>query len=210
MDQGARGSGDIVVIGDSVMAWNRSSDASIPDAMGRTLGRDVVSRAVPGAQFDNTSGIAGAVGFDIQRQLPAGRWNWVVMNGGANDLNADCGCGACGPVVDRLIGADANSGSIPAFIRTVRATTGANVLWMGYYAGSGAGSFKGCRDDLVAMEARIARFAASNAYVSFLDAEDVIDRSNRSLFARDNTHPSPKGSSLIGTYLAQHIISRDR
>jgi len=207
-DQAPRGGGDIVVIGDSVMAWNQTSDASIPDVMGRTLGRNVISKAVPGAQFDNTSGIAGAVGFDIQRQLPAGRWNWVVMNGGANDLGADCGCGACGPVVDRLIGADASSGAIPAFIRKVRARTGANVLWMGYYAGSGAGSFKGCRDDLVKMEARIARFAATNVYVSFIDAEDVIDRRDRSLFARDNTHPSVKGSSLIGTYLAQHIISK--
>lgn len=208
-DQSPRGGGDIVVLGDSVMAWNGRSNAAIPDVMGRTLGRYVVNRAVPGAQFDNASGIAGAVGFDVQRQLPTGRWNWVVINGGANDLGSDCGCGACGPVVDALIGADATSGAIPRFIRKVRSTTGANVVWMGYYAGSGQGSFKGCRDDLVALEARLARFAAVQPGVSFVDSEDVINRRDRSLFARDNTHPSPKGSALIGAYLAQHIRSRE-
>lgn len=208
-DQAPRGGGDIVVLGDSVMAWNGGSNAAIPDVMGRTLGRNVVNRAVPGAQFDNASSIAGAVGFDVQRQLPTGRWNWVVLNGGANDLGSDCGCGACGPVVDALIGADAAGGAIPAFIQKVRATTGANVVWMGYYAGSGQGSFKGCRDDLVALEARLARFAASQPGVSFVDSEDVINRRDRSLFAGDNTHPSPKGSALIGAYLAQHIRSRE-
>jgi lysophospholipase L1-like esterase len=208
-DQAPRGGGDILVLGDSVMAWNSASNASIPDAMGRALGRSVVSRAVPGAQFDNPSRIAGAVGFDIQRQLPSGRWNWVVINGGANDLGADCGCGACGPAVDDLIGADNVSGSIPTFIQKLRGATGANVVWMGYYAGSGQGSFAGCRDDLVALEARLARFAASQPGISFVDSEDVIDRSDRSLFAPDNTHPSAKGSALIGTYLAQHIRSNE-
>ena len=207
-DPTPRGGGDILVLGDSVMAWNSSVNASIPDVMGRELNRNVVSKAVPGAQFDNASNIAGAVGFDIQRQLPSGRWNWVVINGGANDLGSDCGCGACGPVVDQLIGADAVSGAIPAFIKRVQNRTGGQVVWMGYYAGSGQGSFAGCRDDLVELEARLARFAASQSRFSFVDSEDVIDRQNRSLFASDNTHPSAKGSALIGVYLAQHIKSR--
>ncbi len=204
-DQAPRGGGDVLVIGDSVMAWNRSANASIPDVMGQVLNRTVTSKAVPGAQFDNASGIAGAVGFDIQQQLPAGRWNWIVMNGGANDLGADCGCGACGPVVDALIGLDANSGAIPKFIRKAKASTGANIIWMGYYAGSGMGSFAGCRDDLVQMEARIARFAASQRGIYFVDSEDAINRKDRTLFASDNTHPSAKGSALIGIYLSDQI-----
>ncbi len=206
-DTAPRGGGDILVLGDSIMAWNSSANASIPDVMSRELGRNVVSKAVPGAQFDNASAIAGAVGFDIQRQFSGGRWNWVVINGGANDLGSDCGCGACGPVVDALIGADARSGSIPAFIQKIRGATGAKVVWMGYYAGNGQGSFKGCRDDLVELEARLARFATSQAGVSFVDSEDVIDRNDRSLFAGDNTHPSAKGSALIGATLAQYIKS---
>lgn len=208
-DTAPRGGGDILAMGDSVMAWNGGSDAAIPDVIARTLGRDVVNKAVPGAQFDNASGLAGAVGFDIRRQFPGGRWNWIVLNGGANDLGADCGCGACGSVVDQLITDNGRAGAIPAHIASLRAKSGAQVLWMGYYAGNGQGSFEGCRDDLVEMETRIARFAAANDGVFFVDAEDVIDRNDRSQFAGDNTHPSARGSALIGAYLARAIASRD-
>ncbi len=204
-DVAPRGGGDILVLGDSLMAWNRGQDGSIADAIDAVLERDVVSKAVSGAQFDNGSGLAGAVGFDIRRQLQPGRWNWIVLNGGANDLSADCGCGACGPVVDRLIGADAMSGAIPAFVTHLRHATGAQVLWMGYYEGKGTGAFAGCRDDLVTMEDRIARFAALKPGVHFIDAEDVFNPRDLSHFAPDGIHPSPKASALIGAHLARRI-----
>ncbi|HAC50506.1 MAG TPA: SGNH/GDSL hydrolase family protein, partial [Sulfitobacter sp.] len=114
-DTAPRGGGDILVLGDSIMAWN--GGRSIPDVIANQTGRSVTSRAVPGAQFDNGSTIASAVGFDIQQQFPGGRWNWVVVNGGANDLSADCGCGACGASVNALIAPDGQSGSIPAFLQ---------------------------------------------------------------------------------------------
>ena len=148
------------------------------------------------------------MGFDIQDQYPGGRWNWIIVNGGANDLGFnDCKCGACTPVVDTLIGADAASGEVPAFLSRLR-SSGAQVMWMGYYAGNGKGSFEGCRDDLVLLERRIARFAAQTPGVTFLDSELVIDRNDPSLFASDNTHPSPKASALIGAYLAKGISAR--
>ena len=191
------------------MAWN--GQAAIPQVIAAALDRDVVSRAVPGARFDNPSGLIGGLGFDIQRQYPGGDWNWVVLNGGANDLGfGDCGCGACGPAVDRLIGADAASGLIPAFIARVRRESGAQVLWMGYYAGNGKGSFEGCRDDLVTLEARIARFAEGREGVHFVDSETVIDPRNPDHFASDNTHPSAEGSRLIGTALARAISARSQ
>lgn len=208
-DVAPRGGGDILVLGDSVMAWNSASNASIGDALSTQLAQSVTSKAVPGAQFDNNSRVAGAVGFDVRRQMQPGRWNWVVMNGGANDLAADCDCGACGASVDALIAADGRSGAVPDFIRSVRQQSGAAVLWMGYYAGSGTGSFAGCRDDLVEIEARIARFAAGQPGVHFSDAEAVIDRSDPTLFAPDNIHPSPKGSALIAAHLAESIRARD-
>jgi len=209
-DATRRGGGDILVLGDSVMAWNGGSDAAIPDAMQAALGRNVVSKAVPGAQFDNDSGLAGAVGFDIRRQFPGGRWNWIVINGGANDLGSDCGCGACAGVVDRLIGADGMSGAIPAFVSRLRAESGARILWMGYYAGNGKGSFNGCRDDLVRMETRLARFAKASPGVLFVDSEDVIDPAEPGNYAADNTHPSARASALIGAYLARQIAQAGR
>ena len=206
-DTAPRGGGDILVLGDSIMAWN--GGRSIPDVIANQTGRSVTSRAVPGAQFDNGSTIASAVGFDIQQQFPGGRWNWVVVNGGANDLSADCGCGACGASVNALIAPDGQSGSIPAFLQRLRAQTGAQVMWMGYYAGSGTGSFAGCRDDLVEIESRIATFAAGRPGIHFVDSEDVIDRGDRGLFAGDNVHPSARGSAWIGAYLAQEITARE-
>ena len=206
-DTAPRGGGDILVLGDSIMAWN--GGRSIPDVIANQTGRSVTSRAVPGAQFDNGSTLASAVGFDIQQQFPGGRWNWVVVNGGANDLSADCGCGACGASVNALIAPDGQSGSIPAFLQRLRAQTGAQVMWMGYYAGSGSGSFAGCRDDLVEIESRIATFAAGRPGIHFVDSEDVIDRGDRGLFAGDNVHPSARGSARIGAYLAQEITARE-
>lgn len=206
-DTAPRGGGDILVLGDSIMAWN--GGRSIPDVIANQTGRSVTSRAVPGAQFDNGSTIASAVGFDIQQQFPGGRWNWVVVNGGANDLSADCGCGACGAPVNALIAPDGQSGSIPAFLQRLRVQTGAQVMWMGYYAGSGSGSFAGCRDDLVEIESRIATFAAGRPRIHFVDSEHVIDRGDRGLFAKDNVHPSARGSARIGAYLAQEITARE-
>ena len=208
-DAAPKNGGDILVLGDSVMAWNGSDDHSIGDLIGKVLNRQVVDKSVPGAKFSNDSPLFSAIGFDIRQQYPGGRWNWVVMDGGANDLGFnDCKCGACTPVVDRLIAPDAHSGDIPTFIEGLR-RTGAQVLWMGYYAGNGKGSFEGCRDDLVLMERRIARYAAHTSGVTFLDAENVIDRTDPTMFASDNTHPSAKASNLIGTYLAKAISARD-
>ena len=208
-DMAPKGGGDILVIGDSVLAWNGSSDQAIPDVIQQTLGRDVVNKAVPGALFANDNALLSAVGFNIQQQYPGGRWNWIVLNGGANDLGFDdCKCADCRQVVDRLIGPDAMTGAIPAFLTGLRAS-GAQVLWMGYYKGNGKGSFEGCRDDLVLIERRIARFAAQMDGITFLDSEAVIDPDDASQFASDNTHPSPKGSALIGTYLAKAISARD-
>lgn len=209
-DIAPRGGGDVLVLGDSVMAWNATSGASIGDGISRQLIRDVTSKAVAGAQFDNASGLAGAVGFDIMRQLPEGRWNWIVMNGGANDLSSDCGCRPCAPSVEALIDSRASGGAIPAFMQKLRRETGARVLWMGYYAGSGSGSFEGCRGDLVELERRIARFAAATDGVYFADAEDVIDRRDPSLFAPDDVHPSPKGSGIIAAHLADVIRAAEK
>lgn len=202
-DIAPRGGGDILVIGDSVMAWNRSSGQSLADVIEARLARDVTDKSVPGAKFDNGSVIASAVGFDVQAQYPAGRWNWVVVNGGANDMGFDdCGCGDCSAVVRTLISEDGQSGKIPALFARVRAD-GAQVLWMGYYNAPGT-SFAGCTDDLASLEARIKRnLAAQGGY--FLDGEDFVAKTDPANFDEDDTHPSPRGSAILGTALADII-----
>lgn len=204
-DIAPRGGGDILILGDSVMAWNRSTGQSIADVIEARLPRDVTDKSVAGAQFDNSSAVASAVGFDIQAQYPGGRWNWVVLNGGANDMGfGDCGCGDCSEIVSKLISEDGRAGKIPALLSRAR-QGGAQILWMGYYNAPGS-SFAGCTDDLASLETRIKRNLADEGGY-FLEGEDFVIKADPSHFAEDDTHPSPKGSAILGTALAD-IIAR--
>lgn len=198
-----RSGGDILVIGDSVMAWNRASGRDIGRVISAELGRDVTSRAVVGAGI--RSGGLGPLARPIPSQLSTGQWKWVVMNGGANDLGSTCGCARCAPVIDSLISRDGRTGDIPQLITTARAQ-GAQVLWMGYYQSPGA-LFRGCRPALVELDRRIALYASATDGVFFADAEDVIAPNNPGLFAPDQTHPSVAGSALIGKFLARVIAA---
>ncbi|WP_294619244.1 SGNH/GDSL hydrolase family protein [uncultured Roseovarius sp.] len=198
-----RSGGDILMIGDSVLAWNRTSGRDVGTALGASLDRTVTNRATPGAQI-RKRGFASALGLGIPDQLVMRPWNWVVMNGGANDLGFTCGCTRCDGVIEALISRDGTTGDIPTLINRAR-STGAKVLWMGYYRAPNSGSFQGCRPGLVEIERRVARLARTSSGVFFVDSEDVIAPRDPSLYAADATHPSPKGSAVIGQYLAQTI-----
>jgi acyl-CoA thioesterase I len=197
-----RPSGDILVIGDSVMAWNRGSGGDIGHVTGAELDRDVTNHSVVGAGI--RSGGLGLLARPIPAQLPAGRWNWVIMNGGANDLGSTCGCTRCDAVIDGLISKDGRTGDIPRLIAAARAQ-GAQVLWMGYYQTPSNSLFAGCRPALIELERRIAFHAASQSGVYFVDAEDVMTPNRLDLLAGDRTHPSASGSLLIGRYLSRVI-----
>lgn len=197
--------GDILVVGDSVLAWNRSSSEDVGSVIGSDLGRKVVSRATFGARI--RAGSLGALGgLSISRQLSAGPWDWIVINGGANDLGA-CGCTRCANEIDLLISADGTAGAIPELIAMAK-RQGARVLWVGYYQAPESNSFGGCRPGLVELERRIAIHARSQEGVTFVDSEDVFDPTDTSLFSGDQTHPSAAGSAVIGRFLAQQIAGR--
>ena len=202
---GPRSGGDILVIGDSVLAWNRTSGRDVGRALGASLDRTVTNRATPGTQI-RKRGFASALGLGIPDQLVMRPWNWVVMNGGANDLGFTCGCTRCGGVIEALISSDGKRGAIPKLIARAQ-STGAKVLWTGYYRAPNSGSFQGCRPGLVEIERRLARLARTTPGAFFLDSEDVITPRGPSLYAADATHPSPKGSAVIGQYLAQTIAA---
>ena len=44
--------------------------------------------------------------------------------------------------------------------------------------------------------------------MTFADAEAVFDNKKPVNFSFDNTHPSPRGSAVIGAYLAKIIAAR--
>jgi acyl-CoA thioesterase I len=200
--------GDILVIGDSVMAWNRSSGADIGSVIEAELGRDVVSRAAFGAQI-RASGLRALGGLSIPDQLSGDPWNWIVMHGGANDLGFSCDCTRCDAEIDMLISQDGSMGAIPDLITKARRQQ-ARVLWVGYYQTPNSSSFRGCRPGLVELERRIAVYALMREGVFFFDSEDVFETTNLGLLAADRTHPSAAGSAVIGRFIAQEIAKRSQ
>ena len=60
---------DIVVIGDSVLAWNHAEGGDVGSVIGIELVRTVVNRAAFGAQIRANS-FAGLLGLSIPAQLP--------------------------------------------------------------------------------------------------------------------------------------------
>ncbi|MEL6464933.1 MAG: SGNH/GDSL hydrolase family protein [Pseudomonadota bacterium] len=193
----------MLAIGDSVMAWHKWTGRDIPSVMGDLLDAQVQNDAVAASRFSNASALGRAAGFDVRAQFRTGAWDIILINGGANDFLNDCNCRACESVLDGLISADL-AGEVPDFLTRLR-QTGAQVIWMGYYASARSGQFTGCRPYLVEYDARIERFAAQIDGLQFVDSEDVIDPDDRSLFAFDGIHPSASGARRIGTYLAQSL-----
>jgi lysophospholipase L1-like esterase len=192
-ERGAR----IIAVGDSVMAWNRDGDAGIPAAIEKRLGLPVLDASVPGARM-RFGGVGGAAGFSIPGQYRAGDWDAVVMNGGANDLLAACGCDRCDAVLDRLVRVD-----YPAFLNRLGDTP---VLIVGYYgpAGDRRGNYDICNDELQVLERRLTRLAATRPNVRVVRVRDAITGNPR-LYDADRVHPSPEGSAVIGALVARAL-----
>ena len=195
--------GRILLLGDSVMAWNGAQ--SVGPALESALGRPVDSRARSGARFAAESGLARATGFDIRAQYVPGAWDWVVLNGGANDLRARCGCAACDRELDALISPDGSTGAWPAFLARLRGE-GRRVMVMGYYGPSGrGGGFDICSDELTELDRRLSALAARSSGLFFTDGGDVMGRSTPGLYDTDNVHPTPQGSAVLAAHLARAI-----
>ena len=195
----------MLAIGDSVMAWN--GEAGIPEVTARELGLPVRDAAASGAALVQGSAGRAALGLDIRAQWAAnrGRWAWVLVDGGANDLRPACGTAAAPAALDRIIG-PRGGGALPALLADIRAT-GSRAAVVGYYDGlaGAATGFTPCQPLFDEMNRRLARLAARDPGLAFLDAGDVIDPTVRGHYARDRVHPSAEGSRRIGTALAARM-----
>lgn len=197
--------GGILAIGDSVMAWN--GGRGIPEAVAAASGRPVTDAARSGAHLTHPSAAAAALGFDVSRQFAGGGWDWVILTAGGNDLRGACGTPAAAAITDGIVD-DRLAGDLPRLVARIRAT-GARVAYVGYYDASTAGvtAFTACQPAFDAINARMARLAARDAGVAFVDAGDVIDPTDRSLYAGDLVHPSPRGAARIGAAVARAIAA---
>ena len=200
----------VLALGDSFFEWNVGTGESIPDVIGEFLGRPVVNAAVGGAHFSNPDLDAAAAGLDVRQQFVDGDWVWVVMDGGGNDLNDDCGCGACESVLDVLVSVDGRSGEIPDFTRSL-VEDGTQVMFVGYYEvpSDAEFGFDRCIDEGAEHGRRLEAMAAAIEGVWFVSAGDVVSADNRLAYSKDRVHPSPAGSRLVGEHVAAAIASAE-
>jgi len=202
---GAQGPARILAMGDSMMAWNSASGQSVSHALEKELGEPVIDRSVPGARVIYGLPVSGALGLNISKQFAPGNWDWVVMNGGGNDLWLGCGCDGCETRLTRMISADGHSGLIPQAVGTAR-RSGAKVIYVGYLHTPGQNSaVDHCAADVAQLEARLTAMARRDPGVTFLAVKDVVPFGDLSFHASDRIHPSPKGSAAIGARIAAVI-----
>jgi len=195
----------ILAMGDSLLATHEMSGKSVSHAIEEFLGEPVIDRSVAGARFFYALPISGAMGMNISKQYRPGNWDWVVLNGGGNDLWLGCGCILCNRKLNRLIADDGESGKIPALISDLR-KTGARVIFVGYLRSPGVNSLiEHCKDEGDELERRINNFANQDEGVYFLSLKDLVPNGDRSFHTVDMIHPSVRGSAAIGARVAQII-----
>ncbi|WP_149780479.1 SGNH/GDSL hydrolase family protein [Roseovarius litoreus] len=199
----------ILLMGDSLLAFHKGQGRGVSHAIEAELSEPVIDRSVTGARFFYALPISGSAGLNIAQQYREGPWDWIVLNGGGNDIWMGCGCGACGHRINQLVSKDGRSGRIPGFVSTLRAT-GAQVIFVGYLRTPGVRSpIEGCADEGDEMDRRLARLAALDAGVHFLSLADLVPHGDRSYHAIDLIHPSQKASREIGARIAGIISLND-
>jgi lysophospholipase L1-like esterase len=196
----------VLVMGDSLMASNRLKGGAVSDALEKALGTRVKDHSVIGARYFYILPISGAAGMRIDAQFRGGPWDYVVLNGGGNDLLFGCGCGACKRMLDRLISPDGRKGAIPDLVTEIR-KTGARVIYTGYLRTPGVTSpVEACGPLGDRMDARLAKMAAQIDGVSFVPLSDLVTKDGDTSFhSVDLIHPSVKGSHAIAARVAARM-----
>lgn len=195
----------VLVMGDSFMTSNASKGSAVPQLLARSLGTKVKSRAVTGARYVYALPITGALGMNISKQWRSGKWDWVVMNGGGNDLWMGCGCTRCDKRLNRLISSNGTRGLIPSAVARARAS-GARVIYVGYLRSPGRGSpIESCKAAGDILERRVAAMAKRDPGVTFVSLASMVPNGDRSFHAADMIHPSPKGSKAAVARIVRAI-----
>ena len=187
----------MLAMGDSYFDYHEGSD--IPDVAAARSGHVVYNAAISGAQLSSEE-------YAIPSQWVDGDWQVLLLNGGGNDANDQCSCGACDAVLDGVISPNADSGVLVDLIQdTIQ--QGTPVVFMAYPEppdGAEHG-FDECRELMHEQSRRVKLLAEEESDLSFVDAGDVISPTNLDYFEEDQVHPSELGARVIGEYIAQFL-----
>lgn len=198
----------ILVMGDSLLATHSLTGNAVSDYIEKSLGQRVNDRSTKGARIIYKLPITGAMGLNIGKQYRKGQWDWIVLNGGGNDIWFGCGCHKCERRIRRLISADGKRGEVPKLVSKLR-RTGAKVIYIGYLRSPGVGSMiESCKDEGDLFESRVNKMAKLNNGVYFLSLADLVPYGDRSYHAIDMVHPSIKASKTIGGMVVKLIAGK--
>ena len=201
-DEVGESRGRLLAIGDSVLDWNRDEGASIPAIVGQRAQLEVINESISGSQVLDPSDEG------IPQQYISGDWNWVLIDGGANDVGDGCGCGECMGQVNRIISPDASEGAMVSLVSRA-VGDGAHVVLLGYYQVSGP-DFDGCEDEAEAINARYQALAERSPEVIFVNMSDAVSNEPMNVYLdEDGIHPSIYGGELIGELIAQRIMEHE-
>lgn len=200
----------ILAIGDSLMAWHGMTGRSIAHSVSDELSEPVMNNSIGGARILYKLPLSGAMGMKIGSQFTKGDWDWVVVNGGGNDLWLGCGCVACDRKMRKMISPDGRRGEIPKLVDTIR-KSGSKVVYVGYLRSPGVGSIiDQCRDEGDELEQRISKLSEILPDVYFVSLSDLVPFGDRSYHGVDMIHPSIKASTEIGKRVAKIIKENDK
>lgn len=198
----------ILVMGDSLLASHSITGRAVANSVERSLQEQVINRSVLGARILYNLPISGALGLKIAKQHTAGEWDWIILNGGGNDVWLGCGCKRCDRKINRLISKSGASGGIPSLVARLR-STGARIVYVGYLRSPGFNSpIEHCKDEGDELESRISAMADRDDGIYFLSLRELVPYGDLSYHAMDRIHPSLKASRAIGQ-LAADIIRRN-
>ncbi|GGE62894.1 hypothetical protein GCM10011517_33270 [Actibacterium pelagium] len=151
--------------------------------------------------------ITGALGADINKQYVSGDWDWVILNGGGNDLWLGCGCMKCDRKLEKLIAKNGQSGTVPNLVSKIR-SEGAQVIYVGYLRTPGVTSpVEHCTDEGEEFERRLERLSKSDRGIHFLSLAGMVPEGSRDYHWVDLVHPSVLASEEIGERITNIILN---
>jgi len=187
----------VLVIGDSILDWHKWNEAAVSDVLEEELGRSVHDASVSGALFSSLNP-------DIRAQYVERDWDWLILNGGGNDLDA-CGCNSCESTLEALISEDGSKGLFPKFLDD-EVNENVRVIILGYYSFA-EGSFDHCNELVGELSKRQELLAELRSNVWFLNGVPLTDVEDPGDYDSDGTHPSVATSRRMGEALGDLIVS---
>ena len=194
MDRGSFEEASIIAVGDSVFEWHLWTGRSAPERLGQALDRPVYNAAISGAL------VTDGVEESIPNQYIEGDWDWVIVDGGANDLADLCQCNECTVTQNNI------EKTISEFV-TDRTAEGQRVVLWSYYVlpDNARFGFENCHDDFDELRQRHKTIADADPNVIWVNGADIISGEKSRHFYADRIHPSRLAAKMIGQQIAQAI-----